>query len=395
MDRRNRKDVVILCQYFYPEKITSALLPYMTAEKLVDNSFSVDVICGIPSNYLNNKVSVPKNEEVRGINVKRLSYLTFKSKKFFYRIMNFLSLILSFFFQIPSLRFYKAIIVYSNPPILPIIAILAKKLFGNKLIFVCYDVYPEIAINSKIIKKDSIISRFMNIVNKKLFKNADRVVALSQEMKEFIINNRDISLNKVIVIPNWSTEVTCSLPQNMETEVFTISYFGNIGIAQDFEAIKIAMRHFSNDPTIRWIFAGHGKYYEALNRFVDENKIDNVRLVGYLNQKELNDLAMVSSCFILSLKNDLTGLAVPSKFYTYLNYRRPIIAVISKNTDIYKEINLYNIGIGVENDNPVKLINSINNIKENPGKYSNEIYDKIYNPDLSLAKYVEMMKEMI
>ncbi|MCK1236514.1 hypothetical protein MX003_02075 [Streptococcus uberis] len=98
MDRRNRKDVVILCQYFYPEKITSALLPYMTAEKLVDNSFSVDVICGIPSNYLNNKVSVPKNEEVRGINVKRLSYLTFKSKKFFYRIMNFLSLILSFFF---------------------------------------------------------------------------------------------------------------------------------------------------------------------------------------------------------------------------------------------------------------------------------------------------------
>ncbi|PNY22280.1 hypothetical protein ASN88_00617 [Streptococcus parauberis] len=99
MKNIKKKDIAILCQYFYPEKITSAKLPFMTAEKLVKDNFTVDVICGTPSKYIGQNVLVPKIEEKNGIFIKRLPYLKFKSKKSIFRIINFISLVLSFSFR--------------------------------------------------------------------------------------------------------------------------------------------------------------------------------------------------------------------------------------------------------------------------------------------------------
>ncbi|MGQ7385242.1 hypothetical protein ACTGVI_09170 [Streptococcus suis] len=63
-----KKDILFLCQYFYPEYVTSALLPYQTAKELVDNNISVDVLCGYPKEYHSkNNSTVPKIEVADGI----------------------------------------------------------------------------------------------------------------------------------------------------------------------------------------------------------------------------------------------------------------------------------------------------------------------------------------
>ena len=46
-----KKNVLLLCQYFYPEYISSATLPYDTAEALVKAGFSVGALCGYPREY--------------------------------------------------------------------------------------------------------------------------------------------------------------------------------------------------------------------------------------------------------------------------------------------------------------------------------------------------------
>ena len=56
-----------------------------------------------------------------------------------------LSFTLSVLLHIFEIKDYQAVIVYSNPPVLPIAAILANRLFKTKIIFVSYDVYPEVA----------------------------------------------------------------------------------------------------------------------------------------------------------------------------------------------------------------------------------------------------------
>ena len=86
------------------------------------------------------------------------------------RIINYLSLTISMLLCIFSMRKYKTIIVYSNPPILPIVAAFANKLFGCKLIFVAYDLYPEIALKTGTIASGSAMDTVMSFINRVVYK---------------------------------------------------------------------------------------------------------------------------------------------------------------------------------------------------------------------------------
>ena len=41
-----RKDVLFMCQFFYPEYVSSALLPYQTALGLRNAGLTIDIMCG-------------------------------------------------------------------------------------------------------------------------------------------------------------------------------------------------------------------------------------------------------------------------------------------------------------------------------------------------------------
>ena len=132
-------------------------------------------------------------------------------------------------------------IVYSNPPVLPLIAALANKFFNTKVIFVSYDVYPEMAYITNTISEDSIISKMMKIVNKSIFKRVNKVVALSNEMKAYLLEHRSaLSEHQIEVIPNWYEDKGLSnATESSKNKLFrsikkdgnlVVSYFGNMGI---------------------------------------------------------------------------------------------------------------------------------------------------------------------
>jgi len=137
---KKKKDVLFLCQYFYPEYVSSATLPFDTALSLSREGLSVGALCGYPKEYnLLNKV--PLKETYENIEIRRLKYIQLKRSNFIGRIINYFSFTLAVMLHFFELQKYKAIIVYSNPPILPFIAALANKFFGTKVIFVSYDIY--------------------------------------------------------------------------------------------------------------------------------------------------------------------------------------------------------------------------------------------------------------
>ena len=70
---KHKKDILFLCQFFYPEYISSATLPFDTAAALKKAGFSVDVLCGYPREYSASE-NVPVTEEIDGIRIRRLKY---------------------------------------------------------------------------------------------------------------------------------------------------------------------------------------------------------------------------------------------------------------------------------------------------------------------------------
>ena len=70
----SKKDILFLCQFFHPEYISSAQLPFDTAKALAKAGFSVDVLCGYPKEYYSGP-QVPETEAIDGVTIHRLHYL--------------------------------------------------------------------------------------------------------------------------------------------------------------------------------------------------------------------------------------------------------------------------------------------------------------------------------
>ncbi|MCL9633574.1 glycosyltransferase family 4 protein [Bacillus zanthoxyli] len=406
-----KKDVLFLCQYFYPEYISSATLPYDTAISLVESGISVDVLTGYPKEY-NLKTEVPIKETHRNIRIKRIKYLQLERANFVGRLVNYFSFTFSMLLKINSLKHYKSIIVYSNPPILPLIAAISKKIFKTKVIFVSYDIYPEIAIHSNVLSEKSVITKMMRLINKFVFKNVNKVIALSDEMKQFLLKNRPLFNKDIDIIPNWYDDKGKALTFNkneidnekfyfLKTKKFIVSYFGNMGVCQDIDTIVGAMVKHKNNKDIHFLFAGHGTKVESLIQTIKENGLTNATVFDFLHGQDYTDALNISDAFIVSLEKNITGLAVPSKTYAYMMSGKPVLAIMEEQSDISQDLIRHSAGYAIEPGDSTQLYNAIYNLSLDSDKCQvmgdncRNIYLEKYTTKKCTMQYVSMINKLL
>lgn len=406
-----KKDVLFLCQYFYPEYVSSATLPFDTAEALKKAGFSVGALSGYPKEY-NINDEVPLKETYKGVEIRRLKYIQLKRSNIIGRLINYFSFTFFVALRISELKKYKVVIVYSNPPVLPLIAALASKFFNTKVVFVSYDVYPEMAHITNSISEDSIISKMMKIVNRSVFKHVNKVVALSNEMKAYLLNHRSkLSEEQVEVIPNWYEDkgiidakdgsINRLFNSIKEDDNLIVSYFGNMGICQDLDTLIDAIRQFKDDSKVQFVFAGHGNKMDTLKKIVEKEKLDNVNIFNFLHGQDFQDALNISDCFIVSLAEGLTGLAVPSKTYSYMMASKPVIAIMGEESDIAKDLTENNAGYAIEVGESLKLVNSIKELRDdkekcrNMGENCRSVFLKKYTKEHCTQQYVNMMQKIL
>lgn len=239
--------------------------------------------------------------------------------------MNYFSFTLSVFLHLGSLRNYRCALFYSNPPVLPWVASWAKKLFGCKLVFVAYDLYPELALRTGALRTGSSVEKLMSHINKAVYPRLNQVVTLSTEMKDFLQENRAIDREHIAVIPNWypdGGEPHRDLTGNRFAKdlgnKFVVSYFGNMGTIQDMDTILGAIRLLREDEGIFFLFAGHGNKLEALKQAISQEGLGNAQVLDYLHGKDYRDALEISGAALISLEAGTTGLCVPSKIYSYM-----------------------------------------------------------------------------
>ena len=399
-----KKDILFACQFFYPEYISSAQLPFDTAKALKAAGYSVDVLCGYPREYLDGD-NIPVEENVEGIHIRRLKYIQLDRSGFLGRIVNYFSFTFMFLLNLPRLRHYRSIVVYSNPPILPWIVSWAKTLFGTKLVFVAYDLYPEVATVTRTLGEGNPICKLMNHINRCICRRADRIVALSSEMKAYILTHRDYPENAVKIIPNWYADHGPMAPdrennpfRQVTKDRFTVSYFGNMGTMQDMQTILQAVREL-RDEDVFFLFAGHGNKMEALRDTVQAEGIDNIKIYPFLHGQDFQNALAISDCALVTLVQGATGLCVPSKTYSYMMRGIPLLAVMDEG-DIVSDIEA-GAGRWVRNGEGTLLAQHIREMKADPETVSRmrmvcrKLYETKYTEEICTSQYVTLFRELL
>jgi glycosyltransferase involved in cell wall biosynthesis len=401
------KGLMILSQYFYPDLAATGQLLTELAEDLISYGYNIKVLTAKPS-YYKNKKKYLKKEIYRGINIYRVSATKFNKNIMIGRLCNFLSYFISVSFKLLFSKNKYPLLIVSNPPFLPLLGFLLKKIKNQRYIYLVHDIYPDIAIKLGYLQKNSIIVKIWSKINYQVLKESENIIVLGEYMAETLKEKySDLDRDKIKIIRNWADEKFI-LPIKKENnwfakkygliDKFVILYSGNIGLFQDLKTIINVAKRLKNYDDIIFLFIGNGGGLYQLKEMVKKYNLDNVKFLPYQLKKYLPFSLTSSDISIVAFEKGVEGLAVPCKVYGILASGRAVLGLVGENCEVADIIKNAKCGIRVNQGNVNGLVEEIKYIYKNPeilktmGENSRRYFEKHFTRSKMTREYYKILE---
>lgn len=236
------------------------------------------------------------------------------------------------------------LILFEAPPVMmEEIVRYAKKQFDAKAFLMMKDIFPQNAVDIKIMKKNGVIYRYFKYKEKKMYLIADRIGCMSEENLNYLKNIEGVNENKLSIFPNTKriNDVKVDSKEirkkyNIPEDKVVFVFGGNMGKPQGMQFLTDAIIKAMVVEKAFFVLVGRGTEREK----VQENlkKYKNNLVLGNLPRNEYEQL--VSSCDIgiISLDFRFTIPNYPSRVLSYMEYAMPVLAATDSCTDFRKLI---------------------------------------------------------
>lgn len=330
--------ILIVTQYYFPESFKSNDLSF----ELQKRGHDVTVLTGLP-NYPEGKLyagyGIFKNrkQEINGVKVIRSLLLLRGSGGGIRLFLNYFSF--AFFASIKaffrSFNYkYDAIIVHEPSPITQYFpALILNKLQKTPVYFWVMDLWPESLEILGGVKNKFVLNFFTKMVTK-FYKNSEKILITSKGFKKSILEKGNFE-NKLEYFPNWAedsiSEGDLTYPIPYLPEGFKVMFAGNVGEAQDMEAVMMAALQLKNNPEIKFILVGDGRKMPFVQEFIQKNNLQQtVITVGQFPLEAMASFFAKAEVMLVSLRDDaIFNITVPAKTQAYMSASKPIIAMLN------------------------------------------------------------------
>lgn len=274
----------------------------------------------------------------------------------------------------------------TNPIFFTCLTPILKKLIRFKWILIVHDLFPNYLKPYKIIKNKFIYS-FVERLSNFIYENADHIIVIGRDMKE-ILDERRINIKKITVIQNWANPDEIHALEKEQNPIIkklgwenliVFGFFGNIGNLQGIRNILDAIKKVTNNQAA-FLFIGTGKAVVDVEEFIKANSKINIKYHGPIPMQDKSIGLTACDIAIVSLEKQMLGVGVPSKAYFSMAAKRPLLAILEKDSEISQMIHEENIGWQCDPDQPEKLAKLIDLICEK------HLYKSINNPREALKK---------
>ena len=399
-------------QYFSIREGSTGTRSYEMAKKLIERGHEVTMVCsdygvnntGIKKNYTNSK----RKDVVSGINVIQYNYKSANKQNFFFRTIAF------FRFSLSGIKLCLKedydLVFCSSTPLTAAIPGIFSKIFKNKyFIFEVRDLWPALPKAMGVIR-NPILLFLMESLEKKAYKKADHIIALSTGMQNGIIS-KNISSKKITVIPNGCdldlfTKANAGdylLPEKIDNNDFIILFSGAHGIANNLDTVlsvaKILIQRGRTD--IKFLLVGDGIEKEKLKKRVNLEKIQNVIFKNPISKTDLAKLMNRCDLGLQVLANieEFYNGTSPNKFFDYISSGLPVINNYPGwVAEIIKE---KNCGFVVEPESIISFADTIeyaaDNIQElnQKGKNARRVAENMFDRKIQAKKFVNLIESFL
>jgi colanic acid biosynthesis glycosyl transferase WcaI len=292
------------------------------------------------------------------------------------------------------------LVTMTDPPLLVVAGAIVKRFKKNRHIHWCQDLYPDV-LSPLGMRVPGFILNALQGLSRRGMKAADKVIVIGRCVA-WHLSCDGFDPKQITVIPNWPDfellrpEGTRDFnghlvdqPANdlMEDDSapgyrehaqqvkhgpkFRVLYAGNIGRAHPIETIMAAAEQINNDEhnDIEFVFVGDGPNYDEIAAQRSKRHLDNIRLLPFQPPNRLKDLMESGDVHLISMKEDVAGMVVPSKLYSALAAHRPCVFVGPAHSEVAKVITDFKAGSVIAQGQAEALANEVRQLRHDSDKW--------------------------
>jgi len=235
------------------------------------------------------------------------------------------------------------LVMMPTPPITLVnAAAWIKKKYGAKFYLILRDIFPQNAVDLKMMGEGGIIFNYFRKKEIQMYKSADSIGCMSQGNIDFVAKqNPQMDHSKLHLLPNWSRLLPLSSSEKVLDikkkhgleDKFVVLFGGNIGRPQKMENIVALASKCQDIKDMFFLIIGYGNEKEALRDLIASKNLKNIKLMDSLSRDDYFDTLQIAEVGLISLSEEFTIPNIPSKALVYYNTKKPILAAIDTNTD--------------------------------------------------------------
>jgi glycosyltransferase involved in cell wall biosynthesis len=320
------EEILIISNYYPPEKGAAANRIEQLALKLHQNNYRVSVVCPL-GNYpkgelfpeYKGKFSVTENRD--NITVKRLWIYPSVSKNIFVRILSVLSFSLCLLGYLLFRKTPKKVIVQSPPLLLSFLSVLVLSLKNKKIILNISDLWPLAAIELKAVKAGSFSHKVSLFMERFIYKKATVIIGQSEEILTHV--KTLFPEKKAFLYRNFPDHKTNTLAlKTIENDPIKVFFAGLLGIAQGVS--ELCRQIDLKDLNIELHLFGDGAEKAAIESLIADGKNPKIVYHGMMDRKALHETLQTFDIALVPLKTRIYG-SVPSKIFEYTALGFPVL----------------------------------------------------------------------
>jgi colanic acid biosynthesis glycosyl transferase WcaI len=341
--------VLAINQFYAPDHSATSHLLTDLCEDLVAAGHQATVIAS-PGGYLGGPKLAPR-EAIHGVEVIRPWATSLGKRTLAHRLTDYATFWTSSVARATIAVRPDVILVLTTPPLIAVGAALVAAARRIPLVSWVQDVYPDLAIHLGMLPAGTLASAPLTALSRATDRASRFIVALSDGMAERLAA-RGAARKNLRVIPNWADgNLLYPVPRHANSflrahhlqDRFIVMYSGNLGVGHDVATLVEAARQLeSRCPRVLFLFVGDGARRKEAEDLA--KGLSNVRFQPYQPLEQLAESLSAADVQIVTLREGLQGLLVPSKFYGAIACGRPVFYIGPADCEIARAIRADDLG---------------------------------------------------
>lgn len=328
---------LFITQYFPPEIGATQVRLASTIRELKRAGHEAEVVTAVP-NYPEGRIAAGYRRRIyvretwEGVPVHRV-WIYAAAGAGPARILNYLSFALTCLIGILRCRRPDCVFVESPPLFLTLPGYLASRWWRARLIFNVADLWPD-SVHSLGAIGDGWALRAARGFEKWSYRRADYVNAVTDHMREVLLQEKRIPAGKVLFLPNGvDTDLFRPLPpdESLLSELRLagkriVLYIGSHGYVAGLETVLKAAKSLENDRDTHFLFVGAGSDKPHLLTVAEQLGLNNVTFLPPVPLNEVPRFLSIATCCLITARNySICDGARPAKTFVIMASGKPII----------------------------------------------------------------------